>query len=182
MIKKDYYNLGLNKREGIRKSIYRTLYNEKMSNIDIDVICKNAKISRKTYDKFFDDVDDALRSVMDKFLFELKTTFQCVYKKSGFITSALRELFVYIIDKESFIWVVSNNVEAGTKDRIISVLLDKTERTDIELAKAANILDMFLTESYNIFNKYTSDKINKRECLAKIDDFLDEVKRTIISN
>lgn len=182
MIKKEYYNLGSSKREHIRKSIYRTVYNERIGDIDVDAICKSAKISRKTYDKYFDGLDDALRSVMDKFLFELKTTFQCVFKKTNSITYALKDLFVYIIDKESFIWVVNNNIEAGTIDRIIGVLLDRNDRPETEYQKMSSILEMFFNESYNIYNKYTSDKVTKKESLAKIDDLLEEIKRTSISN
>ena len=95
-----FYNLSSEKREKIEQAIKNEFGRNSFSKASISNIIQEANIPRGSFYQYFEDKEDAIKYVIEKFVrMEKEEIINLLKQNGGDIFQTVKEIFIYIIDK-----------------------------------------------------------------------------------
>ena len=100
MPKSTFYNLSKEKREKIEAAIKNEFGRNSFSKASISNIIQEANIPRGSFYQYFEDKEDAIKYVIEKFVrMEKEEIMNLLKQNDGDIFQTVKDIFLYIIDK-----------------------------------------------------------------------------------
>lgn len=124
MPKDTFYNLNENKKIKIEKALVNEFSRVPFDKASINNVIKEANIPRGSFYQYFEDKEDAIKYVVQRYMqLEHKTTYDMLKRNDGDIFKTSVNIFEYIIKK------ALNNPEF----RLYKNILDQIRKNDINI-------------------------------------------------
>lgn len=121
MPKETFFNLNENKRQKIEKAIEEEFGRTSFSETSISNIIKNAQIPRGSFYQYFEDKEDAIKYILQKYINMEKENIQkFLFQSDGDIFKASIKLYEYIICE----------VENSIKVKLYKNVLEEFKKSD----------------------------------------------------
>ena len=149
MPKSTFYNLNKEKREKIEAAIKNEFGRNSFSKASISNIIQEANIPRGSFYQYFEDKEDAIKYVIEKFVrMEKEEIMNLLKQNDGDIFQTVKDIFLYIIDKNknNQDMVLCRNILQKLKQDNVNVF----EEIKNENSKNGRIKDLINVKLLNI--------------------------------
>lgn len=133
MPKITFFNLNDKKKQKIEKAIKNEFSREGFEKASISNIIEEAKIPRGSFYQYFEDKEDAVKYIIDKYAKKEKEMMQnFTIKNNGNIFDMSIDIFEYIVKKveDKKEWILYKSILSELKKNNISILGEKEEERD----------------------------------------------------
>ena len=133
MPKITFFNLNDEKKQKIEKAIKNEFSREGFEKASISNIIEEAKIPRGSFYQYFEDKEDAVKYIIDKYAKKEKEMMQnFTIKNNGNIFDMSIDIFEYIVKKveDKKEWILYKSILSELKKNNISILGEKEEERD----------------------------------------------------
>ena len=172
MPKSTFYNLSEDKKQKIEEAIKEEFSKHSANKVSISNIIEKAGIPRGSFYQYFEDKDDALKYIINKFIeVENKEIEELLIKNEGDIFQTSVDIFEYILGKNS-----------DKKERILCKnIIEELKNENTNMFEKFKAKDKFKIRKENLIN-VENIRLESEEDLKYILKILTTVKRTEIIN
>ena len=172
MPKSTFYNLSEDKKQKIQEAIKEEFSKHSANKVSISNIIEKAGIPRGSFYQYFEDKDDALKYIINKFIeVENKEIEELLIKNEGDIFQTSVDIFEYILGKNS-----------DKKERILCKnIIEELKNENTNMFEKFKAKDKFKIRKENLIN-VENIRLESEEDLKYILKILSTVIRTEIIN
>ena len=172
MPKSTFYNLSEDKQQKIEEAIKEEFSKHSANKVSISNIIEKAGIPRGSFYQYFEDKDDALKYIINKFIeVENKEIEELLIKNEGDIFQTSVDIFEYILGKNS-----------DKKERILCKnIIEELKNENTNMFEKFKAKDKFKIRKENLING-ENIRLESEEDLKYILKILSTVIRTEIIN
>lgn len=172
MPKSTFYNLSEDKKQKIEEAIKEEFSKHSANKVSISNIIEKAGIPRGSFYQYFEDKDDALKYIINKFIeLENKEIEELLIKNEGDIFQTSVDIFEYILGKNS-----------DKKERILCKnIIEELKNENTNMFEKFKAKDKFKIRKENLIN-VENIRLESEEDLKYILKILSTVIRTEIIN
>ena len=172
MHKSTFYNLSEDKKQKIEEAIKEEFSKHSANKVSISNIIEKAGIPRGSFYQYFEDKDDALKYIINKFIeVENKEIEELLIKNEGDIFQTSVDIFEYILGKNS-----------DKKERILCKnIIEELKNENTNMFEKFKAKDKFKIRKENLIN-IENIRLESEEDLKYILKILSTVIRTEIIN
>ncbi len=172
MPKSTFYNLSEDKKQKIEEAIKEEFSKHSANKVSISNIIEKAGIPRGSFYQYFEDKDDALKYIINKFIeVENKEIEELLIKNEGDIFQTSVDIFEYILGKNS-----------DKKERILCKnIIEELKNENTNMFEKFKAKDKFKIRKENLIN-VENIRLESEEDLKYILKILSTVIRTEIIN
>ena len=172
MPKSTFYNLSEDKKQKIEEAIKEEFSKHSANKVSISNIIEKAGIPRGSFYQYFEDKDDALKYIINKFIeVENKEIEELLIKNEGDIFQTSVDIFEYILGKNS-----------DKKERILCKnIIEELKNENTNMFEKFKAKDKFKIRKENLIN-VENIRLESEEDLKYILKILSIVIRTEIIN
>ena len=172
MPKSTFYNLSEDKKQKIEEAIKEEFSKHSANKVSISNIIEKAGIPRGSFYQYFEDKDDALKYIINKFIeVENKEIEELLIKNEGDIFQTSVDIFEYILGKNS-----------DKKERILCKnIIEELKNENTNMFEKFKAKDKFKIRKENLIN-VENMRLESEEDLKYILKILSTVIRTEIIN
>ena len=172
MHKSTFYNLSEEKKKKIEEAIKEEFSKHSANKVSISNIIEKAGIPRGSFYQYFEDKDDALKYIINKFIeVENKEIEELLIKNEGDIFQTSVDIFEYILGKNS-----------DKKERILCKnIIEELKNENTNMFEKFKAKDKFKIRKENLIN-IENIRLESEEDLKYILKILSTVIRTEIIN
>lgn len=160
------------KKDAIMSAIEVEVLENKIENIKVTNICKEAKIQRSAFYRYFDDVNDAV-STFFKYRHNETVTLTKQHLKNAnhnmFIASI--GLFIDLVENHTFIERIKKMIKEGKEINIPKVHENNAEmKPETKIEQEIHKIIGFT--AYGLISEYVHDKITKEEAINQFKRYI----------
>ena len=159
MPKSTFFNLSSEKREKIEKAIENEFGRTTFEKASISNIIENAKIPRGSFYQYFEDKEDAIKYIVQKYMKKEKEKIKNILiEVDGNIFDATIEIFEYMIEsvKEKDKFNLYRNILEELKKNNINIFQEEKQQRNIEEIINMEILNINSKEDIRYMLKIVS--------------------------
>ena len=172
MPKSTFYNLSEDKKQKIEKAIKEEFSKHSASKVSISNIIEKAGIPRGSFYQYFEDKDDALKYIINKFIeVENEEIRKLLIKNEGNIFQTSLDIYEYILEKNS----------AQKERNLCKNIIEELKNENTNMFEKFNAKDKFKIREENLIN-IENIRLENEDDLKYILKILSTVIRTEIIN
>lgn len=152
MPKETFYHLTIEKRQRIEKALENELGRDSFEKASISKIIQEANIPRGSFYQYFEDKEDAIKYIIEKYRILEKETIQSILQETkGDIFEASLKIFDDITSK----------MNSSSKNRLYKNIMQELKKNNINLFHYINIDEFIDTSILNIKEESELESIMK---------------------